>query len=46
MAPDFTLFFPLNGQMWVILKLLAELFTSTGRDFDTPIKLKGEEYFG
>ena len=42
------LFFRLNGQMWLMIKLSAELFTSTGRELDTTIKFNasgGEEYF-
>ena len=41
-------FFHLNGQMWLMIKLSAELFTSVGRDFDTNIKFNastGNEYF-
>ena len=41
------LFFHLDGQMWLTVKSSAELFTLTGRDFDTTVKFNastGKEY--
>ena len=43
------LFLRTHEQMWLIVKLSAESFSSTGRDFDTTIKFNtstGKKYFG